>query len=478
MRRKILFGILFFVLLLSFGVSAACPSNQTIMKLSSETNAHGELWNGTGNYAVEICYNKIFGRNYVPAAGVNPHIYNAGTNTKIIQLSEQTNAHASLRNTYYGPFVFYGDLKCRNATIACNADEELVVSLSSVNNAHISASDDYPVKICCTSGVIPSITGAYWSNMVNSPINTADLNDSVKLVVAGLNIKNKSVSYTIKKQRGADWINWLIPDSIIAQSSSKGWLVRKMVEPGKYYFTANIEGIEYESITNIDYGTLTVSETENNAAPVAVITNPKNGTIYFTNESIEFKQASYDEDDYFTCSWNFGDRSNSAKCNTLHTYTSGSQKDITLTIKDSRGKTGRDSVSILVLNKFGGKGLFADINYPLKNDVLTDRTVNFNASTTYAVDCRINGNNINIECLAGSCPEETSGITVINITGTPNWAGFEILNFNWTFIEGPTGAKSYSRGDGKAGASPIKEFDGPATFDKPHKALVSVILPD
>ena len=81
--------VLCFTLLIG-SVSAA--GDQTILKLSSATNAHGALWNDS-LYSYSVDYGKIFGANYT---GTNPHNC-TGTNA-VLWLSSATNAHASTEN--------------------------------------------------------------------------------------------------------------------------------------------------------------------------------------------------------------------------------------------------------------------------------------------------------------------------------------------------------------------------------------------
>ncbi len=37
-------------------------SYQIILKLSNDTNAHAEVYNGAGNYVTEVCYDELFGQ--------------------------------------------------------------------------------------------------------------------------------------------------------------------------------------------------------------------------------------------------------------------------------------------------------------------------------------------------------------------------------------------------------------------------------
>ena len=107
-RGLFVFGILVLFIIMFTGLSEAVVTcsdpSQVILRLSSATNAHGEVWNGAGIYDEEICYNTIFG------------VLGSGDRTctsfnKVVGLSGTTNAHAeepSLSN--YATDGCYGDL--------------------------------------------------------------------------------------------------------------------------------------------------------------------------------------------------------------------------------------------------------------------------------------------------------------------------------------------------------------------------------
>lgn len=140
-----------------------CSSqDQLILRLSDSTNAHAEVFDGAGNYSVEICYDTIFG-----VAGSGDRSC-TGSN-KVVGLSDLTNAHAeepSLSN--YATDVCYGGLSCTARTGACRSGESLVLSLSSSTNAHLTSDSSYFQNICCSIGPLPpsedcTITFASWS---------------------------------------------------------------------------------------------------------------------------------------------------------------------------------------------------------------------------------------------------------------------------------------------------------------------------
>ncbi|MEM3074672.1 MAG: dockerin type I repeat-containing protein [Candidatus Pacearchaeota archaeon] len=128
-----------------------CSDNQTILKLSSENNAHGAVWSSAENYPVRICYNRIFGREY-NLSGETIHKCRNNTNLAF-RINDLTNAHAQLNSIgSYGVGICFGDLECTSRVGEnCNETERLLVSLSSNTDAHLSATDLYPIRICCTS---------------------------------------------------------------------------------------------------------------------------------------------------------------------------------------------------------------------------------------------------------------------------------------------------------------------------------------
>ncbi len=145
---------LFFVLLFlinSSYVSAVCSNaNQLIMKLSSNTNAHGAIYSDA-NYLTEICYNDIFGIDYT---GASPQNCAGGNANLVLTLSSNTNAHANgPLQAPYPFFVCYGDLACQLRDTACSGSEREIVSLATPTNSHleIASLNNYNYRVCCTS---------------------------------------------------------------------------------------------------------------------------------------------------------------------------------------------------------------------------------------------------------------------------------------------------------------------------------------
>jgi len=151
-ERVIGFFSLFVFLISASFVSAQnqCSDDKyVILRISSETNAHGEVHDGAGNYNTEICYNKLFGES--ADIGETPWTCDGTVNT-VLKLSSGTNAHASGPGGSYGTSICYSDLQC-SLKQSCSGDEKAIVKLSSATNAHLELANgtNYANVICCSS---------------------------------------------------------------------------------------------------------------------------------------------------------------------------------------------------------------------------------------------------------------------------------------------------------------------------------------
>ncbi|MFH1801358.1 MAG: hypothetical protein ABH804_00795 [archaeon] len=142
-------------------VTTSCSSSDNIiMKMSSQDNAHGAVYDDTNyNYCISCDF-------------IGSHECDGGN--KIMGLSATTNAHAespSLNN--YNTHVCFGDLTCAVGAGSCPDGYTIeIASLSSDTNAHIGSFGYYNLKICCAFSVIPY---GYWQdssdNLILNPIN-------------------------------------------------------------------------------------------------------------------------------------------------------------------------------------------------------------------------------------------------------------------------------------------------------------------
>ncbi|MEK6859620.1 MAG: PKD domain-containing protein [Nanoarchaeota archaeon] len=356
-------------------------SSQTIMKLSKSTNSLGALWNDT-SFTYDICYNEIFGENY---AGANPH--ECTGNNKLINLQQSANSLGEIPslNNYNIP-VCYGNLLCLNETGSgnvCSDDaDKLVARLYSNTNSNISNASDvnFLVKICCRKSAAGNTS---WENMNGVQITSANVSDSVRLVVKG-EVEERTINYTIKKcetvcTATGGLIKWF--DNINAQTSGKGFAVWKTSEEGDFYFIARILDASGNVLREINsfnepngIGKLKVKGIDN-SLPKTQITKPINETNYtllgaLTNE-ISFEQISSDEDDDLIATWDFGDGNitllgdclSGGNCNITHAYNSSGTKIIGLTVKETtRIQQARDFTRIFIYKP--GMNIFAIIDEP------------------------------------------------------------------------------------------------------------------
>ena len=242
-KKGVLFSfvVLFAVLLNLNAVTAGimCADDQIIFKLSSTTNAHGEVWSGAGNYATEICYDDIFGTT---GNGLRTC---TGTN-EVIGLSSATNAHGedpSLNN--YGTPICYGDLTCTARSGSCVGNESLVVSLSSSTNAHL-ATSGYPINVCCTAPIQEpppcTLNSASWDR------DTTTEDTVVTLNVLASNCDGNQVIFSVwEAEPGADNAAIQNPPSTFFSGGSAGstWTA-EWVDDGfgqgdpEYFFIATV----------------------------------------------------------------------------------------------------------------------------------------------------------------------------------------------------------------------------------------------
>jgi len=126
--------------------------SQIIMRLSSETNAHGELayYETDDPHPIDINYEDKFGEDY---EGENP--YQCIGSNRILGLSSETNAHAESPSSYfYDNDICYGNLQCQ-VRDSCKDEEEFVVALSRNHNAHLNEEQESGYyNVCCSVGAV------------------------------------------------------------------------------------------------------------------------------------------------------------------------------------------------------------------------------------------------------------------------------------------------------------------------------------
>lgn len=406
MKRGLVFGIILGVLLIInlTIISAACASpDQTIMKLYSATNAHGALWNQS--YTYDVCYSGT--------APANPHNCKAGNTNAVLWLNSINNSHASTAQiTGYNIPVCYGDLNCTARQNSCNAGEQMIISLYQTNNSHISNASDtnYLTKICCKEMTQANV---YWANMMNSPITTAHVGDTVKLFFNSSGLDSKEINYTIWRAIPFWW------DKKIAQGSSQGYTTWVANVADTFYFKAKIVG-ETDEYTS---GSLTVSGS-NNFPPSTKIITPVTETNYIKSlitgktNNILFTQQSSDEDDDLKVLWDFGDGISSGwmnncltngTCNTNYQYNFSGTKNIIVTAREmTRNQEAKNYSRIYVYQE----GLNVIV---IMDKKVTGKVVEINASRTHVANC----NNTMQKCIDMEAIRPGGACYIINDTIVP-----------------------------------------------------------
>ena len=249
----VLFLAIIFHLSLANAINICSSQDQVILKLSTDTNAHAEVWNGPGHATTQICYDQIFEQ-----LGNGDHTC-SGTNT-VLKLSSTDNAHAEgPQGMFYNVDVCYGNLICRLVTSGvCNSNEKAVVKLSSLSltNAHleIASSTNYNNIICCsisTAPPPPAQTKAYWadtSGVEYAAGATIMVGATLQLVAEGVP-DNAQVTFTVfaKDSFGVDDQITQIQVNAVGTVARRNWTP----SPSDYelYFTATSIS-NYDEISN------------------------------------------------------------------------------------------------------------------------------------------------------------------------------------------------------------------------------------
>ena len=145
------FAIFVFSLTSVSAANSCSDSSQIIFRLSGDTNAHAEVFNGGSEYSSEVCYNQLFSNAPLPSVRTC-----TGDNI-VLKISSDTNAHAEGPNeANYNNVICYRDLSCSLRT-NCLGDEVPVVRLSDTTNAHleIGSGNSYSRILCCSSQSAP-----------------------------------------------------------------------------------------------------------------------------------------------------------------------------------------------------------------------------------------------------------------------------------------------------------------------------------
>lgn len=429
MNKKVYYIVLslvFLTIIIITQVKAAnsCDDSQTIIYLSSVTNAHGAS-SSTSGYNKQVCYDEIFGTTYT---GANPHQCSALGN-KVIRLSASTNAHAEQTNYATAGYqdICYGNLLCTSRSLQnCQNNEEEVLRLYNPTNSHLAlgGSGIGAISICCR--IRGNITGAHWENLAGEEIVSSNVGSTVAMVVPGEEIAQQNINYTVEK-KSTSWLLFTTWTGVSSVKSGGTGLQIVLTQEGTFRFRARIEGQSNEQISE----ELEVSGEEINNPPVIKINAPIDGGIYLLDQTLAFRADVIDSDDTsVSMVWDFGDGQTSNSKTPDYRYIKPGQKTITLRATDTRGAVTEERAQILLVNS---SYFLAYISTPKYNEQISGLGAILDAtSKSYAVEVT-HGATITIKCIAGNCPSTTADGS-ISVQNTP--AGIDSINFSWILSDG------------------------------------------
>ncbi len=275
----------------------------------------------------------------------------------------------------------------------------------------------------CDNGVciILIINGnVSWQNMNGEEILSAEIGDSVKMVLNRSDISNKNIDYTIYKK---DTFLWFFKfNKQIAQFSSIGFAIWKTNETGEFYFNASVEDFPEIYSSSI----LNVGDREDNARPSIAIVKPIENSTFIIKadgytDDINFEQNASDEDDLIDVYWNFNDGNMAVfnncnngvnNCNAIHRYSSAfaGTRIINATAKEAiRNQLEYDLSRIYVYKE--GLVLFMIIdkpNYKLREFPQTPITLD--ARSTHVANCSRSLDICRASAAGKTCSEITDGV--------------------------------------------------------------------
>ncbi|MEI6732047.1 MAG: hypothetical protein WCK90_05220 [archaeon] len=409
----------------------SCSPNQTIMSLYSQNNTHAALWNDT-NYNYKICYTDFFPEY----TSEDPHACVAGVNN-VLYLSSPTNAHVG--SGYTTP-VCFGKMNCQIKSSCLQNTEKQIASVSGLTNAHIAMDDSLPFKLCCSNS--PAAATLEWRNYYEKALSEGSVNISkaganwtVKAVYSQAGLTG-NVEFKIYK-------DGTISDDLVATINATA---ANGVAKANWPILSNSTGAYYFIVGSSDHSpTLNVQTMAGNKPPVANITSPVSGQIYFTGNSISINQDSYDEEGpLLITEWNVSESSfdkNAWSGNVI--YAVAGSKPIKLIVRDKNNAEAYDEAAILVLPTDGSSVTRAFINSPKIMEHFLNYgivSVPFNGSESFVVSS--SSSPCSVTCLSGKCPSQTTGIpacssVVLNVLNAPtSTVSYEGLTFGWTFVDG------------------------------------------
>lgn len=464
------FIFVFFIAVFSYNSSALydCTDANTILRLSSEDNAHGALWDyGKDANPIRICYNDLFGEDYNSGQS---KIHECSNSNTVLKLSSGQNAHGEdPSGANYGFEVCFGDLVCRMAQSTNPEEGEvLVVALSDRTNAHFSVkeSKDYPFKIYCKRAEPgEKIQNVYWANYAGERIyesNTAYLGNIVKLIAKTTYPEGTIIKFEIKEENLGGTRDDVKTLEGTTDKNGNVVVEQRLDEDMMSYVDGNNEKAEFIFIAKSgadskESSRLYAENKRVDRRPELQIVSPEHRQVYFKDTQIAFEGKCIDREGPVEVDWRITEEIDNSnidvenKVDFDRKFNKVGQKTITAVCSDESGLTDEKQIGILIIGN--NEKIFGFINQPKHLEIVKQNglEVDFSASESYVIRSGYNTDACNgaIECLAGECPLETKNHpdncdSLVSIDGTPK--EFNGFKFDWTFEIGGEEIKASREG--------------------------------
>ncbi len=463
MKRVVILSLVFLFMLVHFSSAQSCASaDDTILRLSSSTNAHGQKYDQTPVYPIGICFSNIFGQ----PAPTNPSrtCSGSGNGNRIVRLSSPINAHAEIPDATspnYATEICYQGLTCQSiaGNVACPTGKKEVLRLSSATNAHLGTANETTYttsnsyKICCSiTGTTPTGQPATWKKLDGSQLTTPPPICLNQYVIAhtqtGGAVNGEVTSWELWEDDCLVGNPPCALDDCLSGSSSgcvNNTLITSTVQNGSSFlppiqitsdaFSAGGESdielyfkVTMASQPNSPIYSYVIEAVDSSQCsyplPVANINAPAHQGIYFANTQIDFVQGCSNPVEPMNYQWtiiqsgqvlNLGQSATFA--NFQHTFANTGQAIIKLTCTGQISSLSAtvETQILVVASPF----MFTYIDIPGFNEVIYNQPptqttqpyfptqTQFSAANSFAVDTNIQGSNCNVNCLAGNCPSQT-----------------------------------------------------------------------
>jgi hypothetical protein len=319
-----------------------------------------------------------------------------------------------------------------NPTIDCNDSNILInPNATEICDGKDNNCDGLEDILSNGTSLCSSPSNISWFNLKDSNISSANTNDDIALYFGNESIGTPT-NYSIYTSGGISLLN---------SSTTRGFTVIRTNVSNIYYFNISTNnGVTWTRSRNIS-----ISGVGDTAPNAEILTF--DGFNYSVNATINFIQASYDEDDLLNLTWDFGDGAksyandysyfekyivgNSSTGDTTHSYTSAGSYIVKLNATERDGDVyDIDSIRILILKE--GVNVIPIITSP-ENGKSFKRYVLFDGSDSYVVNCSATMSPFNfttedggLKCLYLHAPDQNRG---------QNLQGYSLL-YNWTMEDG------------------------------------------